>query len=88
MRIGYSRNFIKQSKKLKRLDEDLHEQLRGRIMLFSQNPLDPQLRDHALKGKYKDYRSIDIRGDFRALYLLRGDEAIFDVIGTHAQLYG
>jgi len=46
------------------------------------------LRDHQLKGKYKQYRSINITGDYRALYLLRGDEAIFDVVDTHSQLYG
>lgn len=85
MRIAYSRNFIKQSKKL---SPNARTKLIRRISLFSENPLDARLRNHQLKGKHKDYRSIDITGDLRALYLLRGDEAIFDIVGTHSQLYG
>ncbi len=84
MKISYSKNFIKQSKKL---SPKLRKQLVQRITIFSNNPLDSQLRDHQLKGKYKQYRSIDITGDFRALYLLISDEAIFDIVGTHSQLY-
>lgn len=85
MKVGYSRNFIRAAR---RLDPKLRRRVADRIRLFSANPLDPQLRDHALKGSYRAYRSIDITGDYRALYLLRGDEAVFDIIGTHAQLYG
>ena len=83
--FSYSKNFIKQSKKLR---PSTRAKLLIRIKLFANNPLDPELRDHALKGKYKIYRSIDVTGDYRALYLLRGDEVIFDIVGTHAQLYG
>lgn len=85
MTVSYSRNFLKRAK---RLDAKLRQRLTERIALFMTNPLDPQLRDHALKGRYKGYRSIDVTGDYRVLYLLRGDEAVFDDIGTHSQLYG
>lgn len=85
MTIEYTKNFIKQSKKL---NPKLRKQLVQRINLFSTDPLDAQLRDHQLKGKYKQYRSIDISGDLRALYVLNSDEAIFDIVGTHSQLYG
>ena len=77
MKISYTKNFVKLSKKL---NPKLRVQMIERITLFSVNPLDPQLRDHRLKGKYKQYRSIDITGDYRALYLLQGDEVIFDVV--------
>ena len=85
MRISYTKNFVKLSKKL---NPKVRVQLIQRVALFSINPLDSRLRDHQLKGKYKEYRSIDVTGDYRALYLLRGDEVIFDVVGTHSQLYG
>jgi mRNA interferase YafQ len=85
MKVSYTKNFVKQSEKLNSM---ARTRLVQRITLFSNNPLDSQLRDHQLKGKYKEYRSIDITGDYRALYLLKGDEAIFDVVGTHSQLYG
>ena len=84
MKISYSKNFIKQSKKL---HPAVRTKLLQGIVLFSDNPLDSKLRDHSLKGKYRSYRSIDITGDYRALYLLRSNEAIFDLVGTHSQLY-
>ena len=84
MRIAYTKAFIKQSKKL---SPELRQQLQDRIALFAKNPLSKTLRNHALKGKYRDYCSINITGDLRALYLQTDDEAIFDVVGTHSQLY-
>lgn len=85
MNISYSKNFIGQAKKL---NPKTRQRLLERIELFSDNPLHPTLRNHQLRGKYKDFRSIDITGDIRALYLQREDEAIFNVVGTHSQLYG
>jgi addiction module RelE/StbE family toxin len=85
MVVSYSKNFLKQYAKLQpktRLKTD------RRILLWQSNPLHQDLRNHALKGKYKGYRSIDITGDIRALYLSNNEEVIFDGLGTHAQLYG
>lgn len=85
MIISYSKNFMKQAKKL---SPELRKKLLERIELFSENPLHPTLRNHPLKGKYKEYRSVDVTGDVRALYLQKEHEAIFDAVGTHSQLYG
>ncbi len=85
MTISYSKNFVKQAKKL---SPELRRKLLERVELFNENPLHPTLRNHQLKGKYKEYRSIDITGDMRALYLQKEHDTIFDVIGTHSQLYG
>ena len=60
-----------------------------RLGLFLQDATNPILRNHELKGKYKDYKSINVTGDVRALYKKNGDEiVIFAMIGTHSQLYG
>lgn len=85
MIVSYSKNFIKQAKKL---DPSVRQKVFGAISLFVQNPLDPRLRNHSLKGKYKMYRSIDVTGDVRALYIQLENEVIFDAVGTHSQLYG
>ncbi len=85
MTISYSKNFLKQAKKL---SPELRRKLLERVAIFSENPLHPILRNHQLKGKYKEYRSIDVTGDTRALYLQKEHEAIFDAVGTHGQLYG
>lgn len=85
MKITYSKDFIKQAEKL---SPKIQLQLYEHITMFRDNPLNQRLRNHALKGKHSAYRSINITGDYRALYLQRDDEAIFDKIGTHSQLYG
>jgi len=85
MKITYSKEFVKQAEKL---STKLQLQLYEHITLFRDNPLHPRLRNHALRGRYSLYRSINITRDYRALYLQSENEAIFDKIGTHSQLYG
>jgi mRNA-degrading endonuclease YafQ of YafQ-DinJ toxin-antitoxin module len=84
MVLSYSKLFIKQVNKLK---PEARKKLQERITIFCKNPLSPILRNHALNVKYKEYRSIDVTGGIRALYLQSDDEAIFDAVGTHSQLY-
>lgn len=86
MKIGYSKQFIKSAKKL---SEKEKLQLHARISMFAKHPTHPLLRNHALSGAYKQYRSINITGDIRALYLsVSEQEVVFDIVGTHSQLYG
>ena len=83
--IGFTKGFIKQ---FKRLRENQKQRFYERLELFKKNPHDRVLRDHALKGKYVGYRSIDIESDLRALYYIKGDRiVIFAFVGSHSQLY-
>ena len=84
MHLSFTKNFIKQSQKL---NPKQQAQLQKRLEVFLKNPLDAQLHNHQLRGSYRQYRSINITGDVRALYLTEEDEAIFDIVGTHSQLY-
>jgi addiction module RelE/StbE family toxin len=85
MIIQTTKSFDKQFAKLSPKNK---QQFKNRIEVFRRNPLDPILRNHPLKGKYLGYRSIDIAGDLRALYTVRGNIVIvFAFIGTHSQLY-
>ena len=61
-----------------------------RLTIFSQDKFHPILNNHALGGKYIGYRSINVTGDWRAIFREFQDEEIiyFDLIGTHSQLYG
>jgi addiction module RelE/StbE family toxin len=85
MNISYSKNFMAQAKKL---SPKVRQKLLERMEIFAENPLHPKLRNHQLRGRWKEYRSIDVTGDIRALYVQSEDEAIFDIVGTHSQLYG
>lgn len=84
MNIQTTKNFDKQYSKLNPKIKRLFKQ---RVELFRTKPFEVTLRNHALKGKYLGYRSIDISGDVRALYTVKGDIIIiFGFIGTHSQL--
>jgi addiction module RelE/StbE family toxin len=83
--IKYESQFKKQYKKLPKLYQD---QFYEKLELFLIDPTAPQLRIHPLKGKFAGYWSMNINGDIRALYTVRGDEIIiFALIGSHSQLY-
>lgn len=85
MNIKTTRGFDKQYAKL---NPKIKNQFKARLGLFVTDPFDVQLRNHPLKGKYLGYRSIDVSGDVRALYTVKGDTIIiFGFIGTHSQLY-
>lgn len=85
MKVSYTKNFLRQYAKLL---PKIRQKVDERIVLSQSEPLNSQLRDHQLKGKHKQYHSIDITGDYRALYLREDGKVIFDIVGTHSQLYG
>lgn len=75
-------------KQFKKLTPKLQEQFEDRLQIFIDDPTSPTLRNHPLKGEYVGYWSINISGDFRAIYYKEGDEIIiFALIGTHSSLY-
>jgi addiction module RelE/StbE family toxin len=89
MRVRFSRQFSKQYDKV---DFNIKSAFDKRLKLFIKSPYHPQLNNHSLKGKYSGYRSINITGDWRALYSQYFDKQnnkiiIFEVLGTHSQLY-
>ena len=50
------------------------------------------LNNHALTGKFQGRRSINITGDWRAIFSIRVNfesesEYYFELVGTHSQLY-
>lgn len=87
MEIEYSKNFIKQVKKA---PVKVKLKLRTRMKMFKQDRFKPILNNHSLKGKYVGYRSINITGDWRAIFLEfeKGKVVSFELLGTHSELYG
>lgn len=85
MNVIFHKRFDKMATKL---SPKIKQKMVERITLFTHDPLDSQLRNHALRTPYKGSYSIDITGDVRAIYELVNDEtALFTHIGTHSQLY-
>jgi addiction module RelE/StbE family toxin len=85
MNVVFHRRFDKMASKL---PSKVKQKMVERITLFSEDPLSEILRGHALCTPYKGSYSIDITGDYRAIYELIDDQtALFTHIGTHSQLY-
>lgn len=85
MKIKFHKNF---EKRYKTLNNNQKKKIQERLELFLDNQFHQIFNNHSLKGKYSDYRSINIGGDLRAIYKLTiNDECIFVEIGTHNQLY-
>ena len=87
-RIDFSIQFLKQHKKA---PIKIKEAWIRRLETFNKDPLNPQLKNHSLKGRLLGYRSINITGDWRAIYMeYEGKEStiiVFELLGTHNQLY-
>ena len=85
MEIVYKKKFIRQYAKLpvkiqKKFDE--------RIDVFRNNPSDRRLNIHKLQGDKKPLISMNVTGDYRALFVWETEEkARFHQIGTHSELY-
>lgn len=85
MIVLYHRFF---KKRFARLDAKTKERFLVRLKLFEKNRLHPQLNNHQLSGKYAEYRSINVTGDYRALYKEITEHVIeFQIIDTHGNLY-
>lgn len=85
MNIRFHKRF---QKTLTKLPVKIQERFSDRLRLFSQDPFHPLLNNHAVDAAYPGWRSINITGDYRALYDSQDDAvAMFMKIGTHAELY-
>lgn len=86
MEIEYSPHFRKQFEKA---SQKVKKAFYGRLNQFIKNPFQPMLRNHKLTGKLSKYRSINITGDWRALFSEseNGEKVTFEFLGTHSQLY-
>ena len=78
MRIYFHTRF---EKNFKKLDQAVKNKFMERLEVFAANPFAPQLRNHVLKGPYEGYRSINVTGDFRAVYSAP-DNVIFAILSA------
>ena len=84
MSVQFTKKFQKQYKKA---PVEITDKFNKRLQIFIDDEFDSLLNNHALTGVYSGYRSINITGDWRAIYRKSGDLAIFEALGTHSQLY-
>lgn len=87
--IDYSRKF---DKRLKKVPVAIRRAFRNRLALFLEDPTHAQLRNHVLTGRWKGHRSINVTGDWRAIFSEKQHHdgsitILFVDLGTHSQLY-
>lgn len=86
--VRYSKVFERQ---LSKAPETVIDAFRKRRQLFLIDPYHPQLRNHKLRGEYQGMNSINVTGDWRALFTehIAGSKRFieFRFLGTHSQLY-
>ncbi len=84
MEIIFHKNF---KKKFKKLSPKIQQHFYERLELFLQNKFAKSLNNHAVGQVFPDCRSINITGDYRAIFYDQKDVIIFMIIGTHSDLY-
>lgn len=72
----------------KKLTKAQISKFKERRNLFLQDQFNPILNNHALSGKYRGYRSINVTGDLRVVYKREGEDVIFVKIDSHSNLCG
>lgn len=85
MEISFNKKF---AKRLLKVSPRVYEQFRSRIQLFTENKYHRQLNNHSVDRVFPDCRSINVTGDYRAIYQELDGEVLFVDIGTHSELYG
>jgi len=85
MEVIYHRKFLRMYGKV---PSKVQMKFENRVSIFHKTPFDKRLRNHPLTGGWSGFRSIDITGDWRVIYVERSSSiAEFYAIGTHSQLY-
>lgn len=84
METKFSRQFRKQFHKVPR---EVKDRFFKRLDMFILNPFHPLLNNHALTGEFDGYRSINVNGDWRAVFREVEGGVVFEALGTHSQLY-
>lgn len=80
-KVKYSSKFFKD---LKQLPKSQLKSLSRQEKIFLQNPFDPRLKTHKLKGKLKEFYSFSVSYHWRIVFHFeKEDVVILDNIGTH-----
>ena len=87
MKVLTRKRFTKQFAKLREYEKRAVEHALGR---FRNNPLDPDLQNHPLKGTMQGKRSIAAGFDLRIIFEERNGYVlvIMLAVGSHEEVYG
>lgn len=84
MRAKASSRFLRRARKLRPPRDEL---LRAALRRFAEDPQDPLLRTHKLKGDLAGYWAFRVDDDLRVLFRWDGEVCFLVAIGTHDEVY-
>ena len=76
------------AKDFKKLEKGVRIKFVERKHIFEYDPFSPLLNNNPLHREFEGCRSINITGNYRAIFYIKEGVYVFIRIGTHAQLYG
>ena len=79
--VKYSPEFVKS---LKRLPKNQLKNLAQKEKIFLEDPFDPRLKTHKLKGKLEGFYSFNVSYHWRIVFHFTGENIYLDTIGTHS----
>ena len=84
MAVRYKKRFLKHFKKLlPKVKDRFYQQLE----IFLASLVDQHLHNHTVDTAFPGCRSIDVTGDYRAIFKEEDGDTVFVDIDTHSNLY-
>lgn len=84
MEIQFHKSF---KKRFAKLPVKVQDKFYERTELFKKNKFARILNNHSVGKTFPDCRSINVTGDYRAIFSDQEDLVVFISIGTHSELY-
>jgi mRNA-degrading endonuclease YafQ of YafQ-DinJ toxin-antitoxin module len=84
MRVHFHKDF---RKKYHRLPKKIQDKFDERLRILITDAEHPLLNIHQLQGERWPLMSMNVTGDYQALYTLEKGGFMFREIGTHSELY-
>lgn len=87
MRFIFIDKTLNEVSSLEKQNPKLFRKIQKQLKIFRHNHKHPSLRTHKLKGGLSNSWSISIEGNFRMLFFINEEKAVFYKIGTHDEVY-
>jgi len=87
--LSWTNTFIRTSRKFLRKHPDLEGIFKDILKKLQENPNNPSLKLHRLKGKHKNKHAVSLSYSYRIVFILKieGKEIILMDIGSHDEIY-
>ena len=79
--------FRKDVKLAQRRGKDMNKLRELILLLLEDQPLPMRYKDHALQGRWRNYRDCHIEPDWILIYKIEGDDLYLVRTGTHSDLF-